>query len=292
MPTERQRLWLGLLTAAFAAISAAAGLFWPDAEPMIDRELFNAYGDAVELYGRGLYRHDSAFKAPILRGTDAVVLFLGVPMLLVALAWTRRGGLRAGLFLLGALTCLLYNAASLALGVAFNALHLVYVAYLSAALYAFVLTFASLDLGVLADAIGDRAPRRALAAFLALAALAALVWLPESVAAVVEGRGPHHLGLNTTDVTHVLDIGVIAPAACFGAVLALRRRPLAYPIAASILVLLAFIGAVVAGQTVMQWRAGIVLGVGELALYVAPFLALSGLAAALVAWVLRAIRSA
>jgi hypothetical protein len=57
--------------------------------------------------------------------------------------------------------------------------------------------------------------------------------------------------------------------------LTLRREPLGYLLSSTMLILLALIGMIVAGQTVMQVLDGIVLSVGEFAIFVAPFVVLS-----------------
>jgi hypothetical protein len=58
-------------------------------------------------------------------------------------------------------------------------------------------------------------------------------------------------------------------------VLLLRRKPLGYPLAATIFILLALIGLIVASQSVMQILDGIVLSAGQFAAYVVPFVSLS-----------------
>jgi hypothetical protein len=65
------------------------------------------HGETVELYGDGLYRYDTVFAGAGQRGTDAVVVLLGVPLLLVAALRYRRGSSRAGL-MLGTLVFFLY----------------------------------------------------------------------------------------------------------------------------------------------------------------------------------------
>jgi hypothetical protein len=46
----------------------------------------------------------------------------------------------------------LYNAASLAFGVAYNELYLVYIAYFSSSLFAFILAFTTIDMPLLGAA--------------------------------------------------------------------------------------------------------------------------------------------
>ena len=83
------------------------------------------HDETVQMYGQGLYAHDTVFAASTTQGTDIITLFLGVPLLAISFALTRRGSLRGGLMLSGDLAYLLYYGASLGLDRAYNNLFLV-----------------------------------------------------------------------------------------------------------------------------------------------------------------------
>ena len=72
--------WLVPIVAVLALISAGAGLFWQDGGAPL--AFATVHGETVQLDGQGLYSFDWDFKAPIQRGTDAVTLFLCLPLLL------------------------------------------------------------------------------------------------------------------------------------------------------------------------------------------------------------------
>lgn len=276
---------LSLLTAPLALAAAAGGLFWPrTGEPFPFTTL---RGDEIEIYGRGLYRYDWAFRAPILRGTDAVMLLIGVP-LLVATLWTaRRGGLRSRLLLTGLLGVFLYNAASVAFGVAFNPFFPIYLAYFSASLFAFVLAFSTVDLGELAARTSSRLPRRGIAFFVILASLSTGVWLFELLPALLQGEAPPSVASYTTDVTALLDLGILLPAGILGGVSLWQRRPPGVLLSCVLLTLLSLTGLIVAGQTATMVLEGNAPTAGETALYVVPFLVLSLIAVVLLAVLLR-----
>src|SRR5205823_6184751 len=109
---------LAALIAALALIAAGTGLFWQDASRPFSFTTLR--GQTVEMYGRGLYRFDTRFMGAGNRGTDAVTLVLGIPLLATATLRYRRGSLRSGLLLLGTLAYFLYVYASLALNAAYN----------------------------------------------------------------------------------------------------------------------------------------------------------------------------
>lgn len=269
---------LSLLTALLAAAASAAGLFWDS--PGEPTPFQTAHGETITLYGRGLYRLDWAFRVPIQRGTDAVILFVLIPALLLALLYAQRGSRRARLLLAGLLVGFLYNAASTAFGVAFNPLFPLYVAYFSASLFAFVGLFATLAKESHADPhlLGTNIPRLGIAIFLGLSALSTLVWLFEIAPALAQGGAPATLAHYTTEVTALLDWGVVAPACLLAAVWLLRRHPLGVPLAAVMLVFMVLVGGIVFAQRLAQALAGEAVSAAETAAYVAPFILLSGVA--------------
>ncbi|BCX03088.1 MAG: hypothetical protein KatS3mg053_1026 [Candidatus Roseilinea sp.] len=276
---------LSLLIALLALIAAAGGLFWPHVgEPFPFTTL---RGDEIEITGRGLYAYDWAFRAPILRGTDAVMLFVATPLLVAALWAARRGGLRSRLLLTGLLGVFLYNAASVAFGVAFNPFFPVYLAYFSASLFAFVLAFSTVAQADLAAATSPRLPRRGIASFVVLASLSTGVWLAELLPALAQGEAPASIASYTTDVTALLDLGILLPAGILGGVLLWRGRPLGVLLSCVLLTLLTLTGLSVAGQTVMMMLEGNAPSAGETALYVVPFLLLSLVAVGLLTVLLR-----
>jgi hypothetical protein len=276
MKASRAVVWLASLVAALALVASSAGLFWQDGgEPF---SFVTLRGETVEIYGQGLYRYDTFLKAHIQRGTDAVTLFVCVPLLLTAMMLYRRGSLSGGLLLTGLLSYFLYNAALLALGTAYNDLVLVYIAYLSASFFAFVLSFRSIDLDFLAARVSSRLPRRLIAVFLFLAGAVAFVWLTMIVGALLEGAAPDGLASYTTEPTFVFDLAITGPTAFLAGVLVLKRGPLGYLLAAILLVLYALVGLMVTAQTVAMELAGITIGIGQFVAFVASFMVMSAFA--------------
>lgn len=271
--------WMSLLIALLVASYAGMGLFstgGPGPSMFV-----NQYGQEVEIYGRGIYAHDSAFKAPILRGTDAITLFLAVPALLLAIWLDVRGGMRTRIFLTCMLAYTLYNATSLALGAVYNPLLLVYIGCAGLSFFSFVLAFRSIDLTTLAQQTSPRLPRRWLSGFLFLAGMSLAIWIVDIVVSIISQQVPAHLGHYHTEATYVLDLGIILPAAWLAMVLVWQAKPLGTLLAAILLSLNVSIGFVVASQSIMQALEGIILTPAQYASYVAPFVVLSLVAAVL-----------
>lgn len=244
----------------------------------------------AEIWGRGLYRYDTVFTAAGSRATDLVALLLGLPLLAVSAVGYRRGSRRSGLLLLGALGYVLYVYAGYALGaVAHNRLSLLYAAVFSAALYAFVLLFASFPAEELHTLFPAATPRRGPAALMLASGVVLLaVWGVPLLTAALTGAAPPGLGPYTTEFTMVLDLAVIAPAAFLAGTLILRRRPLGYLVALSLLVLEVLLAPLIIAQTAAQLLAGVRFTAPEVLGPMGGFVLLAGASAAVLVSLLRA----
>ncbi|HSK66099.1 MAG TPA: hypothetical protein VK888_04160 [Anaerolineales bacterium] len=287
MRISRSLTVLSLLVALFAAVYAGIGLFSTGGEGSF--EFTTLHGETVEMYGQGIYRNDASFRAPIFRGTDAVTLFVCVPVLLLAIAWYRRGSLRGGLLLTSMLAYFLYNSASLGFGAAYNNILLLYIASFSLSLFALVIAIQNIDLQTLAACTSARLPRRWIAAFLFLAGLSVMVWLIDIIGALASNGVPANLGPYSTESTYLLDLGIILPTAYLAGILVLRRSPWGTLLASILITVNITIGLVVASQSIMQALDGIILKPAEYAAYVAPFVTLSLIAIGLIISIQRSI---
>jgi hypothetical protein len=274
MKTSKIVVWLSSLIAVLALVAAGTGLFWRDGgSPFAFTTL---HGQTVQIYGRGLYHYDTVASAAQEQGQDAVTLFLGIPILVLSLVLYRRGSLRGHLLLTGTLAYFLYTYASMAFYTAYNNLFLVYVALFSASLFGFVLAFTAIDLQTLPAHFSPRLPRRTLAGFLFAVGVFLLVsWLGLIVRPLLQGQVPAQLESTTTLVIQVLDLGIIVPVAFLSGILLLRRAPLGYLLAATVLIKFLTLGAAVTAMVVGQLLARVPLGIGDVAGF--PILTLIGI---------------
>ena len=280
---SRLAVRLALLIALLALVAAGAGLI--DQEGT-SKTFTTIRGETATLYGRGLYRHDSLMSGSGYLGQDAVVLFLGIPLLLFATHQYRGGSLRGGLLLSGILGFILYVYVSMAFGAAYNPLFLLYVALFSASLYAFVLTVTSIDLKALPAFIDQQMPRRGPAIFMfAGGAVTLFVWSIPLVGALLQNRPPDLLDGYTTMVTFGLDLAVITPTCFVTGLLLWRRRPLGLVLAFPLLLLIVMLVPVIILMTISQVAAGVVFTIPEIVGPIAGF-AVLGLFAI---WVLVAL---
>ena len=253
--------WLVPLIATLAIITAGVGLFSQGGDGPFP--FTTIHGKTVEMYGEGMYRNDSLFVGALFRGTDAISLFVSLPLLLVGYLLSLRGSLRGNLLLIGALMYFLYIGVTYAFSAIFNSLFLVYTALFSVSLFATITALATFDTQALAGRVTSGMPRRGIAIFMFVAGLGTLMlWLSELIGPLMTDQAPANLGPYTTMFTHGFDSAVITPATLITGIYLLKRKPLGYLLAAPLLILCTNVSLAVIAQTVSQAMVGIVFPVG------------------------------
>lgn len=272
--------------AVVASVGPMLSLFGPaEGSPL---SFTNVWGQTTTLYGQGLYALESTFKAPINQGTDLVVLFGLIPLLLwnsFRLSYRSTGPvlwLQAGL-----LSCALYQSTLQAFEVVFNELFLLYVVALSLSFFGFLLALGESRIPELQQRLQLPYPRRATIIFLLFVGSSVAVWLLEVTAALREGQLPATAGAAVTMPTYALDLAIIGPAVFLAAWLLYHRSPFGLLLTIILLTLNAFIGWVVIGQTIYQVRADIFLSPEQFVPFVAVFVVLSIIALGLLTRLLR-----
>jgi len=263
-------IWLCAVIIVLTLIAAGTGLFWEDGGSSFAFSTLR--GNTVQIYGHGLYRYDTILIAIGFKTGDAVTLLLGIPTLIFSLFLYRRGSLRGGLLLTGALTYLLYTYGSMAFGAAYNNLFLVYLALLSASLFGLIFALTSFNLKTLAKNFSPRLPHRGMGIYLILSgAILIFIWLALSILpALFTGKVPVEVWSYTTIVTFVVDMAIIAPALIITGYMLLQRAPLGYLLASTLLVFIAILGTnLLVGGTV-QMLMGL-MGTGQFIGFVVSF---------------------
>jgi hypothetical protein len=276
-------VWLTALAGALGLVVAGVGVLMAGDADLVTASSIR--GETVDLYDRGVYQFDTVFHGANNRSTDLVTLLFGLPLLAVSLRWFLQGSLRGGFLLLGTLGFFVYGSVGYALGaVAYNDMFLVYVAYFSASLFAFVVTFAALFVGSRQSV--DGLPRRGPGVFMLSSGVVVLaIWMMDPIGALLEGGPPRGLDTYTTLFTHAFDMAVIAPAAIAAGVMILGRHWAGYVTAFSLLVLEALLMPIITIATILQFRLGVTFTPPEV---VGPIAGFSILAVAAV-WVIVAV---
>lgn len=243
-------------------------------------EITNQYGDIVKIFGNGIYAHDSYFKAPILIGSDLTMLFLVVPMMIIALiAEIKNRTMKSKLFLTALTATVFYYAASIAFGVTYNSLLLAYIALFSCSLFALIILVKNISTVDLRKIQKWNLPSKGLSVFLLLTGIALFIaWLPDIIISLLNGKSLTLIEIYTTEITYVLDMGILSPLMFICLFLLKKKDGLGDIVLAIILLLCSIIGVMLPIQTLFQALAGIEIPVPALITKIGIFVVLAAFA--------------
>lgn len=241
----------------------------------------NQYGSEVRMFGSGIYSQDSYFKAPIFIGSDFTMLFLMVPLMIVALVKeVRNRTLKSKLYLIAGTSVVLYYATSIAFGITYNSFHLLYIALFSSSLFSLFAFIAKLDMVALQRSLTWTLPSKGIKVFLILSGISLFIaWLPDIIPTMISGTPLPLIEVYTTEITYVLDMGIISPLIFLCLNLLKKQKGLGVAILSMILSLCAVMGVMLPVQTVFQMLAGIEIPVPVLIVKVGIFVLLAVFAA-------------
>ena len=268
----KKKDYLAIITIVLVFVTSMAGLLSINFTKAYD--FVNQYGHTVEMYGYGIYANDTFFQAPISIGTDICTLFVGVPMFIFAyINFSKRGDVISRLKLISIYAAAFYYAASLALGLTYNRLFLVYVALFSCSLFGMFRHICNTKLEKVAIASNG------LKIFLVLSGIALIVaWLPDVIPSVIKGGTLSLIGVYTTNITYVLDMGIISPM-CFVTLYLLKKgNTIGTLLLAIILKLCIIVGIMMIPQTICQMASGCNIPVPVLVTKSLSFVVLGGFA--------------
>jgi len=238
-------------------VSSGLGLFFTTGGK--STEFINQYGDNVILHRDGIYKNDSLFMASIFRGTDFAVLFIIVPIaILILILDIKKNTIKTKLLLISIVAFFLYFSASLAFGVKYNILHLVYMAFFGSSFYTLILGFNllknySINKSKNILTVG-------LKIFLTLIGLSLFIaWLPDIITSLTNGKSLELIHVYTTIITYVLDMAIISPLVFICMYNLSKKNDIGYILLVLNLTLLIIIGIILPFQTLFQVNAGIEL---------------------------------
>lgn len=266
--------WLVPLIVLLALLAAGIGLFYPNEGSPFS---FTAVrGETVQIWGQGWYRYDTPIGALSFKAGDLITLFLAVPALIVSFVLYRQGSRRGGLFLTGALAYFLYTYTSLGFGATYNNLFVVYIFIFSASLFGLILALTSFDIEGLPAHFAETLPRRGIGIFLIVSGvILSLIWLVLSIIpALLQSKAPFEAYFYTTFMTGIVDIGIVAPALIVAGVLLLRRAPIGYLLASTMLVFTCILGPNLTAGGIIQVMEEVIT-IGQAMAFTVPFVILA-----------------
>ncbi|MDF2677309.1 MAG: hypothetical protein K0Q97_1627 [Bacillota bacterium] len=272
--TDILMIFIIILLIVISAVGVSS--FNPDNSYMVT----NQYGDNVKIFGSGIYAHDSYFKAPILIGSDLIILFLVVPMMIAGLInEIKKRTIKSKLYLTSITATVLYYATSIAFGVTYNSLHLLYIALFSSSLFTVIIMIKSINTNELRKSQNLILPSKGLSIFLILSGISLFIaWLPDIIPSLISGKSLMLIEIYTTEITYVLDMGIISPLMFICLYLLKKKDGLGDIVLSIVLMLCGIIGVMLPFQTLYQTLAGIETPIPVLIIKVGIFVLLAAFA--------------
>jgi len=246
---------LSIFSAVLVCVTTVCGLMaWDTA---LGFDAVNQYGDTIRMWGSGVYARDSYFRVPIFIGSDLTVLLTAVPMLIgFTVMDVIRRDRTSRLLLTSLLAWVMYYGASLCFGVSYNALFLVYTALFGCSLFAFITGMGSVSPEEYP--VPDRLCGPSVTVFLVLSGISTLVaWFPDIIASFGNDGKLSLIEVYTTEITYVLDMGIISPTAFLCLYLLKKRRPMGVVLLSVLTLGITVVGVMMIAQTGFQIAAGV-----------------------------------
>lgn len=248
------------LIVVLTLIATIVGIFYSTGADSFTVE--NIYGERIELYGDGIYKYNSVLKAGGNKGTDLVMLFVGVCLAFFTAMKTKDTKYKY--LQVGSLSGLLYYSSCLVFGVTFNSLFPIYVLLFSSSLFAIIFLLSDLikDDDLNGKLVGKSLKGTAL--FLIISGSSVLVWLEFIIPAIITDQQLSIIEIYTTEPTFVLDLGIILPIYWGCGIALFKKKEIGYKLTPVLLFFIVIVGLTVIGQNIFQSSMGIDIPIRQL----------------------------
>ncbi len=172
--------------------------------------------------------HGPAVMVGSMRGTALVVLVLGMPIVVLAMAAARGGSLLGVVGWIGSVAFITYQGWMFLFAVPFNGLFLIYVAGFAFGFWGLVSLLTRVPFGAYASSFTTALPSRLLAGWMIVSCMAFYaLWLKNVVPASFDSEAPAFLAGTgmVTATNYVLDMALFLPFTIVVAVGLWRRTP-------------------------------------------------------------------
>jgi len=221
---------------------------------------------ALGLTFQAQYRDVAWIKATWF-GNDWVTLLAAVPLLAVALVLARHGSIRGLLLWLGMLGYVAYNYAYYLFGAALNIFFGLYIVAFVLSFVILILALSRLDVAIVAASFKAGTPVRVIGGYLGFVGTGlATVWLILWAAYAFAGR-PTPVEPETFKLVAALDLSIMVPLLTCGGALLWRRNPWGYVVAEIGGVQASLYLVVLAVNSCVAIRRGLMQAPGELPLW-------------------------
>ena len=209
------------------------------------------------------------------------MLFLVIPLLIITLVRNKKKSeIEAKINLLAMLGIILYYAMSISFGVTYNYLHLLYIMLMGVSLYLFFGLLLNLHTkSTTLPPLYTYTITRGMQTFLICSGLSLFIaWLPDIISSLVANRSLELIEVYTTEITYVIDMGIISPLMFITLYLLRKKSFIGLVLFRMLLKTCEIIGIMLPVQTVFQLISGIEIPLPVLLTKVFIFVALAGFA--------------
>ena len=228
MKPKLQATFLAIGIAIAATAAALTGIFYRSGSGSF--VYTSIRGHAVNIYGKGLYRHMSTEVAIQGIAQDYVTLFIAVPLLLFALYKASSGQLKWKLLLTGTVGYFLVTYVFYLAMAMYNSFFLVYTFLAGASFYLFLLLIHSFAASALPQHFAKSTPEKSAGGFLIFNAICiALLWLGVVVPPLLNGSViPVEVEHYTTLIVQGFDLAILLPGSFLTGLWLMQKKPLGY----------------------------------------------------------------
>lgn len=167
-----------------------------------------------------------------------------------------------------------YYAASISFGVAYNQFHLLYIALFSCTLFGMFSILRNITIAEL-----KFKATRGIYIFLVMSGVALIIaWMPDIIPTIITGSSLPLIEVYTTEITYVLDMGIIGPL-CFSCLYLLKKNDkMGIVILAALFKICIIVGIMMIPQTICQILSGYEVALPILITKSGSFILLGGFA--------------
>ena len=247
---------LVLCIAALSLIATTCGIFLKQGPGEFN--FTSIYGQAITIYGKGVYGNNSVSAAMQAIPQDIVTLGIGIPLLLISLFLARKGSIKIRMILCGILGYFLITYMMYTFIAMYNRLFLVYVSLMSASLFSFILTLLTFDVEKISSYFTNKLPVRYVGGYLIFSTtMIGLLWLARVIPTLIDGSIPLEVEHGTTLTVQAFDLAFFLPGIFLSGLLLIKKKSYGYMLAPIATVTNALIMAALLSKGISMSLAGI-----------------------------------
>lgn len=260
--------FLSIIIGVGITIAAIIGIFYSNGG--VGFTTVNAYGDAIELYGDGIYAFNSVLSVSTRLGSDATGIIIAI--ILIAFTLLKRRPLYAEVIRTSALIYLTYHSIFLVFGISMNILYFLYVICFGISLFVTIATVQNLLKSIEVPTALKKKNLTGTGVFLIIVGIIiALLWISSIIPLMLNNTYGSSLGIQTTEITYGIDLSITCPLFIMCGIWILRKKDIGFKVAPLLLNMLVGVAILVIIQRAFCIKMGIAIPVEALIGFIISF---------------------